>query len=394
MDRNRIQALAAEVASEVTAWRRHLHQNPELSFEEKETAAFVEERLTEMGYEPRTGVGGGHGVVAVLEGGKSGPTIALRADMDALPIQEETGLPFASTRPGKMHACGHDAHTAVLLGTAKALKQIAREVSGKVVFLFQPAEEMPPGGAKGMVEAGVLEGVDAVFGLHVSNPVETGKIGFRAGTVNAASDLFKVALYGKGGHAAYPHNTVDPMVMLAFALSAAQSIVSRNVNPVASAVLTVGWVRGGEANNIIPEKVEFGGTIRTFDPQVQELVHARLKQMMEGVAAAHGGRAEVQSTYGYPALHNDARMTEVARRAAVLVLGEENTAEPPAGLGGEDFAYFALARPACFARLGTGTPETASISAHNPRFVISEESFAVGVAYYISLALHAGELMR
>lgn len=394
MNRSAIRALAAEVAPAVTAWRRHLHQHPELSFEEKETAAFVTERLIEMGYEPQTGVGGGYGVVAVLEGGKPGPTIALRGDMDALPIQEATGLDFASTRPGKMHACGHDAHTSVLLGAARALKQLQAQVAGRVVFLFQPAEEMPPGGAKGMVEAGVLNGVDAVFGLHVSNPVESGKLGFRAGPINAAADIFKVTLHGKGGHAAYPHNTVDPMVMLASAINAAQSIVSRNVDPTLSAVLTIGWVRGGEADNIIPEKVEFGGTVRTFDPKVQELVHARLKAAIEGVAVAHGGSAEVISTYGYPALHNDEKMTEVARKAAALVLGEENITEPPAGMGGEDFAYFALARPGCFARLGTGTPQTATIPAHNPRFVISEESFEVGVAYYVSLALHAAELMK
>jgi amidohydrolase len=393
MESHDIRALAAKVAPDVTAWRRHLHQNPELSFHEVETAAFVAARLTEMGYAPRTGLGGVHSVVAELVGGRPGPTIALRADMDALPIHEETNLPFASTRPGKMHACGHDAHTSVLLGAAKVLHQIQDQLPGKIVFLFQPAEELPPGGAKPMVEAGVLDGVDAVFGLHVSNPVPTGQIGFRSGPVNAAADLFKVTLFGQGGHAAYPHNTVDPMIMLAAAISGVQAIISRSVNPVDSAVLTIGWVRGGDADNIIPEKVEFGGTIRTFDPQVQALVHARLKTVIEGVAASFGGRAEVVSTYGYPVLHNDVAMTEVARQAAALVLGEENTMEPLLGLGGEDFAYYAQARPAFFARLGTGTPQTAGIPAHNPRFVIAEESFEVGVAYYVALALHAADLM-
>lgn len=394
MDRDAIRALAAQIAPDVTAWRRHLHQNPELSFEEQETAAFVTERLTEMGYAPRTGVGGGYGVVAVLEGGKPGPTIALRADMDALPIHEETGLAFSSTRAGKMHACGHDAHTSVLLGTARALRQIQSQVPGKIVLLFQPAEEKPPGGAKGMVEAGVLEGVDAVFGIHVSNPVDAGKLGFRAGPVNANSDRFKVTLHGRGGHAAGPHNTVDPIVMLGAAISSLQSIVSRSVNPMENAVVTIGWVRGGDADNIIPEKVEFGGTVRTFDPRVQELVHARIKAVAEGVAVAHGGRAEVVSTYGYPVLNNDARITDVARQVATAIFGEEQIVEPPAGMGGEDFAYYAQARPACFARLGTGTPTTMSIPAHNPRFVISEDAFAVGVAYYVGLALHAGDFMK
>lgn len=388
-----MRTLAAKVAPDVTLWRRYLHQNPELSFQEVETASFVAQKLTEMGYQPQTRVGGGNGVVAVLEGGKPGRTIALRADMDALPIQEETNLPYASTRPGKMHACGHDAHTAVLLGAAKALMEIRDEVPGKVVFLFQPAEEVFPGGAKGMVEAGVLDGVDAVFGLHVTNPVLAGQIGVRSGPVNAASDEFKVTLYGRGGHAASPHTAVDPIVMLGSVITALQSIVSRSVNPVDQAVLTIGWVRGGEADNVIPEKVEFAGTIRTFDPAVQKLVHARMKAVVEGVAAAHGGRAEIEETYGYPVLRNDEAMTEVARRCAALVVGEENTVVPPLGLGGEDFAYYAQERPACFVRLGTGTPETLTLPTHNPRFVIDESALEVGVAYFISLALHASQLM-
>lgn len=388
-----IRSLAAKVASDVIQWRRHFHQHPELSFEEVETAAFVAHKLVEMGYEPQTGVGGGHGVAAVLEGGKPGRTIALRADMDALPIQEETGLPFASARPGKMHACGHDAHTAILLGAAKALKEIQDEVAGKVVFLFQPAEELPPGGAKGMVEAGVLEGVDAVFGLHVLNSLPAGQLGVRSGPVNAASDTFKVTLCGRGGHAAFPHVTVDPIVMMGSAITALQSVVSRSVNPMQQAVLTIGWVRGGDADNIIPEQVEFGGTIRTFDATVQHSVHTRLKETVEGVAAAYGGRAEVVSTYGYPVLNNDEAITAVARRCAALVVGEENTVIPPVGLGGEDFAYFAQERPGCFVRLGTGTPETLTLPAHNPRFVIDESALEVGVGYYIALALNASKLM-
>lgn len=394
MNREAILQLAAETAPQVTEWRRHLHRFPELSFQEQETAAFVADRLKEMGYEPRTGVGGVYSVVAVLEGGKPGPTIALRADMDALPIQEEADVEFASTRPGKMHACGHDAHTAILLGAARALRQVRTHVAGRIVFLFQPAEELPPGGAKAMVEAGVLDGVDAVFGVHVSNPVLTGQLGFRPGPVNANSDSFKVTLYGKGGHAAGPHNTVDPIVMLGAAISAVQSIHSRNLNPIDQAVLTIGWVRGGDANNIIPEKVEFGGTIRTFDTKVQTMIHARLKTVMEGVAAAFGGRAEVESSYGYPVLNNDAAMTELARSVAAMVIGQENIVSPPAGLGGEDFAYYAQARPACFARLGTGTPATLTLPAHNPRFVIQEDSFKVGVAYYVGLGIHAAAYLK
>lgn len=388
-----IRALAAKIAPEVIQWRRHFHQHPELSFQEVETAAFVAKQLTEMGYQPQTRVGGSHGVVAVLEGGRPGRTIALRADMDALPIQEETGLSYASVHPGKMHACGHDAHTAILLGTAKALKEIQDKVPGKVVLLFQPAEELPPGGAKGMVEAGVLEGVDAVFGLHVLNTLPAGQLGINSGPVNAASDIFKVTLYGRGGHAASPHISVDPVVMLGSVITALQSVVSRSVDPMKQAVLTIGWVRGGDADNIIPEQVEFGGTIRTFDPEVQTLIHARLKETVEGVAAAYGGRAEVVSTYGYPVLSNDEAMTAIARKCAALVVGEQNTVVPPVGMGGEDFAYFAQERPGCFIRLGTGTPETLTLPAHNPRFVIDESALEVGVAYYLSVVLHASQLM-
>lgn len=393
MNREEILRLAADVTPKVTEWRRHLHRFPELSFQEMETSAFVEAKLKEMGYQPQTRVGGSFGVVARLEGDKPGPTIALRADMDALPIKEETDLPFASTRDGVMHACGHDAHTSVLLGAAKALARVKSELRGNVVFLFQPAEELPPGGAKGMVEAGVMEGVDAVFGLHVSNPVPTGQMGFRAGPVNAASDRFRVRLYGQGGHAAYPHGTVDPIAMLGPAIAGVQNIVSRMVNPIDSAVVTIGWVKGGEADNIIPEMVEFGGTIRTLDPKVRELVPAKIRQVVEGAAAMLGGRAEVEIKLGYPVLINDAAVTEVARRAAALVIGEENCTEPPLGMGGEDFAYFATARPGCFGRLGTGTSETSTLPAHNPKFVISEDAFPVGVAYYVALALNAADLL-
>lgn len=374
----------------MTAWRRHLHQHPELSFAETETAAYIAERLREMGYAPQTGVAG-TGVVAVLEGSRPGPTVALRADIDALPVQEATGLPFASARPGVMHACGHDAHTAILLGAARALREIHQEVAGQVRFLFQPAEEMPPGGAKGMIEAGVLNGVDAVFGLHVGNFVPVGKIGLRTGPFNASADNFRVVLHGKGGHAAYPQNTVDPIAMLGAAISALQHIASRMINPVEPVVLTIGWVRGGDADNIIPNQVEFGGTIRATQPYIREQAHARLKSVMEGIAATFGGRADVTVDWGYPALINDAAMTDLARKAAAFALGPENVIEPPLGMGGEDFAYFAQACPGSFARLGTGAPETAGTAAHSPTFVISEDAFAVGLAYYISLVLQCAQ---
>lgn len=378
--------LAESVQAEAIAWRRHLHRHPELSFAERETAAFVAERLKEMGYEPISGLGGGHSVVARLSGGRPGPTIALRADMDALPIAEETGLPFASINPGVMHACGHDAHTAILLGAAKTLMAVSDQVPGDVVFLFQPAEEVAPGGAKAMVEAGVLDGVHSVYGLHVGNMLPAGRIGFRAGPVYAASDAFRVRLLGKGGHAATPHLTIDPIAMLGQAITAVQNIASRMVSPLESAVVTIAWVHGGgPANNVIPEAVEFGGTIRTFDEGVREAVHQRLCQVVEGVVASFGGRAEVEVRRGYPVLHNDEAMTQSASMAAAAVLGAENVVLAARSAGGEDFAYYALERPACFARLGTGTPETVNLPVHNSRFVLDERALVVGISYYLAL---------
>lgn len=394
MDRERILGLAHDTAAQVTEWRRHLHRYPELSFEEAETSAFVAQRLTDMGYQPQTNFGGGYGVVATLEGGRPGPTIAFRADMDALPIHEETGLEWSSTRPGKMHACGHDAHTSTLLGAAKVMRQLQREIPGKIVFVFQPAEEKPPGGAQGMVKAGVLEGVEAIFGLHVTNPLPVGHMGFRAGPVNAASDSFKITLRGKGGHAAYPHITVDPIAMLGATIQGIQNVVSRMVNPTESAVVTIGWVKAGDANNVIPEVAELGGTIRTLTDETRDLVPGKLEAVARGAAAMFGGAADVEVLRGYPVNVNDARMNEIARQAAEMVIGAENCVEPPLGMGGEDFAFYSRVRPSCFARLGTGLPGRAPLPAHNPRFVIEEGAFPVGLAWYLSLALNYAALAK
>lgn len=389
MDRTRILALAQSVAPALVEWRRHLHMHPELSFQEQETATFVAAGLREFGYVPQEQVGGGFGVTAMLEGGRPGPTVALRADMDALPILEESGVPFASTVPGCMHACGHDAHTAMLLGAARLLRELREQVPGRVLFLFQPAEEKPPGGAIGMVQAGVLAGVDAVFGLHVANGMEAGHMAFRTGPGSAASDRFRLIFKGKGGHAAHPHSTVDAIAMAGQAISALQNVVSRMVAPTDSAVMTIGMIQAGTQENVIAEEATLRGTIRSLDAKVRDLVPQKIEQVAAGIAAAFGGAYEFEMSRGYPVLPNDPAMTAVARRAAEAVLGPANVHEAPLGLGGEDFAYFAEARPGCFGRLGTGFPDRDPVPGHSPRFVINEAALPVGVAFYLSLILNA-----
>src|SRR5688500_619606 len=298
----------------VEEWFGWLHQHPELSFQERETAAFVIARLRELGYAPRERVGIGptgaplYGVTAVLGEDRPGPALALRADMDALPIREATGLPYASLKDGVMHACGHDAHTAMLLGAAAAFKleDRSRPLPGPVVFLFQPAEEAPPGGALGMIEAGALDDppVGAVFGLHVGNK-DAGTFSIAGGARNAASDGLKIVVRGKGGHAAAPHKAIDPVLTAAHVVVGLQSIVSRQVSPRQSAVLTIGVIQGGTKGNVIPEIVMLQGTVRTLDPDVREQMPARITTLVEGICAAYGASAEVEYSRGYDVLVNE-----------------------------------------------------------------------------------------
>src|SRR5687767_4713192 len=330
----------------VEEWFSWLHQHPELSFQERETAAYVAARLRELGYAPRERVGIGptgsplYGVTAVLGEDRPGPALALRADMDALPIREATGLPYASLKDGVMHACGHDAHTAMLLGAAAALNQedARQPLPGPVLFLFQPAEEAPPGGALGMIEAGVLDDppVGAVFGLHVGNR-DAGTFSIAGGARNAASDSLKIVVRGKGGHAAAPHKAVDPVLTAAHVVVALQGIVSRQISPRQAAVLTIGVIQGGTKGNAIPESVTLQGTVRTLDPEVREQMPARITALAQGICAAYGGTAEVEYTRGYDVLINDPEMSELARQAVIDVVGEDGLVPAEPGMGGEDF---------------------------------------------------------
>ncbi|MGI8424303.1 MAG: M20 metallopeptidase family protein [Chloroflexota bacterium] len=382
----------------VEEWFRWLHQHPELSFRERETSAFVASRLRELGYAPRERVGIGptgeplYGVTAVLGEDRPGPGIALRADMDALPIREATDLPYTSRKDGVMHACGHDAHTAMLLGAAAALKREDQRspLAGPVVFLFQPAEEAPPGGALGMIEAGVLDDppVGAIFGLHVGSK-DAGTFSIAGGARNAASDGLEIVVRGKGGHAAAPHKAVDPVLTAAHVVVGLQSIVSRQISPRQSAVLTIGVIHGGTKSNVIPESVTLQGTVRTLDPEIREQMPARIAALAQGICAAYGGTAEVEYTRGYDVLVNDPAMSEIARLAVVDVLGEDAVQPAEPGMGGEDFGRYLQKVPGAFVTIGAGCPEVPfeeRPGGHNPRSMVDLRALPLGVAWYVALA--------
>lgn len=387
LNKEQMWSLARAVHPFAVEARRQFHRNPELSFEEKETSAFIAAQLDAMGVPYTAGIGG-YGIKAVIEGGKPGRTVALRADMDALPINEETGLPFASQKPGVMHACGHDVHTATLLATARALREMAADLPGRVVLIFQPGEEVNPGGASLMIKDGALENptVDAIFGLHVMPLMEAGTMGFGAGAMLAAPDEFDVTIVGRGGHGAAPQLCVDPVMVAAQCLTLLQQIVARNVSPFQSAVITVGSIHGGTARNVIPDEVTFKGTVRTMDPAVQAMMPQRIEAVIKGVCVAAGAEYRLHYDPGYPALINDAAATDVARRAALQVLDEEMVQPMAPSMGGEDFAFYLQKVPGSFARLGSMVPGTARPAGlHTSRLMIDESCMATGVAYYLSV---------
>jgi amidohydrolase len=385
--REEILTLASEVHPLAVEVRRHLHAHPELSFEEKETSAYLAARLRALGLEPQVGVGG-YGMKVVVEGAGSGPTVGLRADMDALPIQEETGLPFASQNPGVMHACGHDVHTATLFGAAAALARVRGRLHGRAVLLFQPGEEKDPGGASLMIRDGCLENpaIDAIFGLHILPSLDAGAMTFGAGPRMAAPDEFVVSILARGGHAARPELTPDPVLAAAQAIVALQQIVARNVAPFQQAVVTVGAIQGGAASNVIPNRVTFRGTVRTMSEQVRQLIPGRIEQIIRGVCEAAGTAYELRYSRGYPVLVNDGPMTELARRSAESVLGPERVGEMEPSMGGEDFAYFLQQVPGSFCRLGCSAPQnTERYGLHTSRLLVDESCMETGVAWYLAL---------
>jgi amidohydrolase len=371
------------------AMRRDFHMHPELGHQEVRTAGIVAKELQALGLEVTTGVGK-TGVVAMIEGSKPGPTLLLRADMDALPIVEQTGAEYASQNPGVMHACGHDSHTAVLLTVAKMLNGIRGELPGTLKLVFQPAEE-GQGGAEGMLADGVLENpkVDLTLGLHVWNEQPVGWLGLAAGPTMAGTEIFKVRVSGKGGHGAIPNLAVDPVLAGAQIVTALQSIVSRNVAPLKGAVVSVTSFHGGEAFNVIPPYVDLLGTIRTFDLDVRTMVLRRFNEIVNGVAAGMGCQAEIEHTRMTPALINDEKTTRVAQAVARRMLPESQIATVgPLTMGGEDFAYMMEKVPGLFMFVGSANAEKGlDYGHHHPKFDIDEASLPRAAALMAATAV-------
>jgi amidohydrolase len=390
MELSKIQDKAKEFHDEMVANRRHLHRNPELSYKEFKTTEFIVDKLNKLGIEVDRPLE--TGCVGVLEGGKkSDRVVALRADIDALPIYEEGDhkKDFISRNEGVAHCCGHDSHTANLLGTAKILTNLKEEIEGTVLLVFQPGEEKLPGGGRLLCETGYLQekGVDVIYGLHSNPYLEPGKIALRKGPLMARPDEFKIEIIGKGGHAAAPHLTVDPVVMAAEVVTRLQTIVSRNVNPTEPAVVTVGKISGGSAHNIIPEKVEMIGTVRTFAKETAEMIKDRIENIVKGVTESSGGSYTFNFDFGYPAVNNTDWATDVVIKTAGELLGNENVEllEDPV-MAGEDFAFYQQHFPGVFFFLGSGREKTGSTYTwHHPKYNIDEECFTTGAALMSSL---------
>lgn len=362
---------------DTVAWRRHLHANPEPSFEEKETAKYILEKLESFGVdEIQTNVGNGYGIVAKIKGDYPGPTIALRADFDALRVNEEVDLPFKSKREGIMHACGHDGHTASLLSVAKVMAQHKDELHGNIVLLHQHAEELLPGGAKSMVEAGALEDVDYVFGIHLGATQPLNQVLYNVSFGSANSDSFTMKIQGKGGHGAAPHDTHDALTVGTQIVSGLQQIVSRMTDPVKPAVLTfAGFQAGGEAYNIIADTAEIKGTVRTLHKEVQQKVEYKLKQMSESIAAAYDATVDVSYKKGYPSIKNTPEEVEKVKETFLSVFPNTEVAEVKESMGGEDFSYFLESKPGAFFRVGAQAPDNpGAYPHHHPKFDIDERS--------------------
>lgn len=388
-----IHELTEKYAGETVAIRRHLHQYPELSLEERETAAFICERLDEFSIPYRSGVAG-NGVIAEIHGQAEagsalGDVVALRADIDALPIQEPDGLEFCSKRPGVMHACGHDIHSAALLGAGRILQTVREQFAGTVRLLFQPSEERIPGGALGMIQAGALRSpvVSSVIGEHVNPDLPAGTVAFHAGFFMASVDDVFITVRGRGGHAAKPHQNIDPVIISAQLLSGLQQIVSRSADPLVPSVLSFGRVIADGAHNVIPDEVRIEGTFRTTDDAWRYEAHEQIRRIADATATAMGGEVDVEIRGGYPTVINETALTERLRSSAATYLGQDQVVDIPPAMWAEDFAYYGREVPACFYNLGVGMPGTDNAPVHSPAFQAEESciSLAAGLLSYLAL---------
>jgi len=383
----RLRADIDEILPGVIADRRHLHEHPELGFQEIETSRFVADRLRALGVEDlRTGIAQ-TGITALIHGtaprapGQRPQVVLVRADMDALPIQEENEVEYRSRTPGVMHACGHDAHTAMLLAVTRMLQERRDQFSGTVKVLFQPAEE-GPGGALPMIEAGVLEDpqVDVALGMHIDQNQPLGIVAVRPGPAMAASDRFNVVIHGKGGHGARPHQTIDPIAVGAQIVVALQTAVSRETDPTAQAVVTVGAFNAGKANNVIPDTAELRGTVRSFDPELRKQLATRVEALVRGIATAMRAEVDFEYRFGYPTTVNNPELADVVREVAAEVVGPENVVTPGLRMGAEDMSYFLERVPGCFFFVGSRNPEKGFVwGHHHPRFDFDEEALGVGI---------------
>lgn len=372
---------------EMVEFRRDLHMHPEVSFQEVRTPRLIAEYHQALGLEVRTGVGG-RGVVATLRGGRPGRTVALRADFDALPIHDEKEVPYRSTVDGVMHACGHDVHTAGLLGVAKVLSEVKDELRGNVVFIHQFAEELSPGGALPMIQDGCLEGVDVIYGAHVQSPLETGMVATVAGPAMAAADTIDIEVRGQGGHGAEPHKTVDPVVIASHLILALQHIAARQTDPLDSVVVTIGSIHGGSASNVIPESVQLTGTVRTFKAEVQQRTQAAIERLVEQICAAFGAEGTLTYTPGYPTVVNHAEQTDLVAEVARRIVGPEKVVDMAPMMGGEDFAYYLQEVPGTFFFVGGRNEELKAVYPHHhPRFDVDERSMLDAGRVFIGTVL-------
>jgi len=365
--------------------RRDIHQHPELSFKEFRTSKLIADKLEHYGIQVERNIGK-TGVVGTLSGNKKGKTIALRADMDALPIQETGDVSYKSINDGVMHACGHDAHVAMLLGAAEALSSMKDKINGVVKFIFQPAEE-GYGGAKFMIEDGALDNVDEIYGLHVWNYQKSGTVGVQSGPVMAAADIFTIKIKGIGGHGATPQGTIDCVVVASHLIQALQTIVSRNTNPLESTVVTIGQINGGYNFNIIADEIILKGTTRAYTLENKKLIKEKMKTIISGIEKTFGAKIKLQYKDGYPPVINDVKTTDILEKAARSVVGD-NVIKPYLSMGGEDFSFFAEKVPGCFFFLGTAPKNSApmSIPQHCSHFDIDESAMLIGSSIFIQVA--------
>ena len=386
-----IRLLAEAHYTDVLAMRRHLHMHPELSYQEVETSSFVAAQLQRLGLEVQTGIGG-HGLTAFIRGNNpESRLVALRADMDALPIVEQNDVDYKSKREGLMHACGHDVHTSSLLGAAIILNELRDQFEGTIQLIFQPAEEVLPGGASLMLKDGVFakRKPNAIFGQHVYPELPAGKIGLKPGVYMASADELYVTVKGRGGHGAKPDRNIDPVLIASHLIVALQQVVSRWAHPAMPSVLSFGKVIANGATNIIPSEVKLEGTFRTFDERWRKDAHERMKALAEGLVKGMGGEVDFRIEVGYPVLKNDESLTMRARELAVEYLGSDNVVDLDVRMTAEDFAYYGHEMPGCFYRLGTASPvdETKSFSVHHPRFDIDEEALKTGMGLMAWIAV-------